>query len=84
MADVKHTPAPDNMKVGGLYNWRNQPERLAYMGREFYRGDRRAWHQFEKVDEPGKVWCEILDSDLRLLEETEPIGGAARATEGSV
>jgi len=53
------------VKIGGKYNWVNQPERLIYIGQEY------PWHQFEKVDEPGKVWCEVLDSDMRMLEETK-------------
>jgi hypothetical protein len=61
------------MKIGGKYNWRNQPERLAYMGRERYPGDHRFWHQFEKIEEPGVVWCEVLDCDLHLLEETQSV-----------
>ena len=28
-----------NLKIGGKYNWRNQPERLIYMGRRLYPGD---------------------------------------------
>lgn len=53
------------MQIGGKYNWVNQPEKLIYMGQEY------PWHQFEKVGEPGKVWCEVLDSDMRMLEETK-------------
>lgn len=64
-------------KVGGRYNWRGQPERLAYTGPARYPGDRRTWHQFEKVDEPGVVWCEVLDSDLPLFEATTSQGGAS-------
>lgn len=57
------------LKVGGRYNWRGQSERLVYIGRSRERGQGR-WHQFAKVDEPEKVWCEVLDSDLRKIEET--------------
>lgn len=28
------------------------------------------WHQFEKVGEPGVVWCEVLDNQLSSFEET--------------
>ena len=56
------------MKVGGQYNWKNQPERLVYIGRNW--SGNGYWHQFEKVDAPGVVWCEVLDSDLHMLEET--------------
>lgn len=65
------------LKVGGKYNWRNQPERLIYMGRQVYRGDYRFWHQFAKVDEPDAVWCEVLAEDLSSFEETKDTGSAA-------
>lgn len=55
---------PDRMKRGGRYNWKNQPERLIYLRR--FNG----WHQFKKIDDPREVWCEVLDSDLHMLEET--------------
>lgn len=51
---------------GNKYNWKRQAERLVYAGRE------GRWHQFEKVDEPGVIWCEVLDSDLHMLEPTKP------------
>jgi hypothetical protein len=60
------------MKVGGRYNWRNQPERLIYIGRNLSPGQSR-WYQFQKVGAPaGSVWCEVLDEDLHRLEETGP------------
>lgn len=62
----KATPLPrEKLEIGGKYNWVKQPERLVYLGKL------GCWHQFEKVDEPGKVWCEVLDSDLRMIEKTE-------------
>jgi hypothetical protein len=54
------------MKVGDRYNWRNQPERLIYVGKK------GVWNQFEKVDEPGEIWCEVLDADMYMLERTQP------------
>jgi hypothetical protein len=54
--------------VGGKYNWRNQPERLVYMGLCEPRNGR--WHQFAKVEDPGAVWCEVLGSDLLHFEAT--------------
>ena len=41
------------MKIGDRYNWKNQPERLVYVGMCEPRNGR--WYQFEKVDEPGVV-----------------------------
>ena len=61
------------MKIGDRYNWKNQPERLIYIGAKHYPGDARVWHQFEKVGEPGKVWCEVLESELHMLEETKDV-----------
>lgn len=65
------TPAaPSSLNIGGRYNWRGQPERLVYMGRNW--SGNGYWHQFEKVDEPGKIWCEVTDNDLPSFEETVP------------
>jgi len=55
---------PATMKCGGRYNWRNQPDRLIYL-RKF-----GIWHQFKKIGDTREVWCEVLDDDLRMLEET--------------
>lgn len=52
------------MIIGGKYNWIYQSERLIYTGKI------GSWHQFEKVDARGTVWCEVLDSDLHMIEET--------------
>lgn len=55
---------------GKRYNWRNQPERLIYLG-ENWSGN-GYWHQFAKVETPTEIWCECLNSDLELIEETAP------------
>ena len=57
-----------NMFVGGRYNWRSQPERLVYLGHNW--SGNGYWHQFAKIETPGTVWCEVLDSDLHMIEET--------------
>lgn len=67
------------LKIGGRYNWRNQPERLIYVGRNMSPGQSR-WHQFEKVGKPGDVWCEVHDGDLHMIEAT-PQEGADGARE---
>ena len=59
------------MLIGGRYNWKGQPERLVYIGVRWY--DNTIWHQFEKVGEPGVVWCEVLESDFALFEKTEEL-----------
>ena len=65
VADEKNS----EMKIGGRYNWKNQPERLVYLCRNW--SGNGYWHQFEKVEAPGVVWCELLDGDLHMLEETK-------------
>jgi len=57
--------------VGRKYNWIGQSDRLIYIGRTRYPGDIRYWYQFEKVDNPGVVWCEVLIEDLPRIEETK-------------
>jgi len=52
--------------VGENYKFKNQPERLKYIGKNW--SGNGYWHQFEKAGEQG-VWCELLDSDLRLIEK---------------
>lgn len=48
---------------GDAYNFKHQPERLKYVGKK---GN---WHQFEQIGKQG-VWCELLDSDLHMIEKT--------------
>ena len=56
------------LTIGGKYNFKHQPERLNYIGKNW--SGNGYWHQFEKVGEQG-VWCELLDSDLHMIEETK-------------
>jgi len=58
-----------NMKLGGKYNWKNQPERLIYLGNNW--SGNGYWHQFAKVEEPSKIWCEIKNTELHMIEETK-------------
>lgn len=57
------------MKIGGKYNWKGQPERLIYLGDNF--SGNGYWHQFAKVDSPWNVWCEVKGDELRFFEETK-------------
>lgn len=68
MTEAARAADPPALKIGGRYNWKNQPERLVYVGLCEPRNGR--WHQFAKVENPAAVWCEVLDSDLRMMEET--------------
>ena len=52
------------MRIGGKYNFVNQPERLIYMGKS------GPWNQFELIGRQG-VWAEVLDTDLSMIEETK-------------
>lgn len=55
-----------NMVIGGNYNWKHAPQdKLVYIGKK------GLWHQFRKIGDPREVWCEVLDEDLHLIEETE-------------
>ena len=63
---------PSDMKIGGKYNWKSQPDRLIYLGRNW--SGNGYWHQFKKIGDPRPVWCEVLDSDLHMLEETRATG----------
>jgi len=64
---IKDKLTVDKLIVGNPYNFINQEERLIYKGR--FEG----WYQFYKVgDKKRTVWCEVLVTDMFLLEETTP------------
>lgn len=67
------------MNIGGKYNWKYQPERLVYLGHNF--SGNGFWHQFSKVESPDVVWCEVLTSDLHMLEETQPASDGQQGKE---
>lgn len=54
------------LTVGEKYNWKNQRERLVYMGCS----EGGYWHKFALVESPETVWCECLESDLSMIEPT--------------
>lgn len=57
------------LKVGGKYNWINQPERLIYLGYNF--SGNGYWHQFALVENPTKVWCGVMTIELKFFEVTD-------------
>jgi len=57
------------LQIGEKYNWKQQPERLVYLGNNF--SGNGYWHQFAKVETPTVVWCEVLDSELTMIEKTK-------------
>lgn len=58
---------PTVFEIGKRYNWKNQKERLIYIGTEISNG---LWYQFAKIDKPNTVWCEVREKDLHMIEET--------------
>lgn len=58
-----------DLERGGKYNWKNQTEKLVFLQKL------GVWNQFALVDDPDeKVWCEVLDKDMHMLEKTvEPV-----------
>lgn len=56
-----------NFVKGKRYNWKNQKERLIYMGHNW--SGNGYWHQFSKVG-TSDVWCEVRTEDLHMIEET--------------
>ena len=66
VCDIKDA-APEMVK-GGRYNWKDQKERLVYLGRN--RSGNGFWHQFAKIEAPTVVWCEVVDADLHMIEKT--------------
>lgn len=71
---------PQNLEVGGRYNWRNQPERLIYMGSMPYQGN-GLWYQFAKVDKPDVCWSEVRAEDLSSFEVSDkPAAGLSQKT----
>lgn len=59
------TVTKDNIVVGGKYNWQYQPERLIYLRKV------GSWNQFALIQNPDKIWCEVLDVDLEHFEATK-------------
>jgi hypothetical protein len=62
--DDELTPA--TMVRGGAYNWKNQPDRLIYLGRNW--SGNGYWHQFRKIGDPRPVWCEVADAEIPYFE----------------
>ena len=46
---------------GVMYKWKGQAEILDYLGKK------GQWHQFALIGATA-VWCEVLDTDLHMLE----------------
>lgn len=57
-----------NIAIGSYWHWKHEPElSLIYQGKKGY------WHQFSLADDTTqKVWCEVSDKDLILMELDPP------------
>lgn len=60
---------PEQMVVGARYNWVNQRDHLVYLGYNW--SGNGYMHQFRKIGDPRRVWCEVWSSDLHMIEETK-------------
>ena len=52
------------LEIGKMYKWKHEDVILIYLGKN---GN---WNVFDKAD-TRKIWCEVLDSDLHLMEEVK-------------
>jgi|GEM_PF-2376702 len=56
-----------DMEIGGLYRFKDTPETLVYIGRNW--SGNGYWHQFELAAQRGNVWAELQSHDLHLIEK---------------
>ena len=56
--------------IGETYNFKNQLERLIYLGKPDNRSGDSYWHHFALAESPNEVWAEVLDEGLDMMEET--------------
>jgi len=68
------------MIIGNKYKWKCGHEILTYLGHNW--SGNGYWHQFALIEKPEEIWCEVLDRDLRLLDEVDPEPDPAIITEG--
>ena len=57
--------------IGGRYNWEHQKERLVYLGENL--SGNGYWHQFANIKLGSEVWCEVLDSELKMIVESNDV-----------
>lgn len=48
--------------IGNIYKWKHDSNRLIYIGKQ------GSWNQFS-LENANEIYCEVLDSDLHLMEE---------------
>lgn len=55
---------------GRHYRWKHDAvNTMVYMGHNW--SGNGYWHQFERISQPGVIWCEITSRELEMIEETE-------------
>lgn len=54
----------NNLIIGNKYKWKYENDILIYVGQS------GRWSQFN-LESTGKLWCEVLDTDLRMMEEVK-------------
>lgn len=65
---------------GHHYRWKSgEQHTLVYLG-ENWSGN-GYWHQFERLDAPGVVWCEVLTRDLHMLTSVDMLLGVQESAE---
>lgn len=57
-----------DLEIGKFYHWRNQKERLIFLGCNF--SGNGPWYQFALIESPDEIWCECLTQDLAGIEPT--------------
>ena len=50
------------LEIGKKYKWKHESQVLIYVGKN------NGWHQFALFN-TDELWCECLDSDLKLMEK---------------
>lgn len=53
------------MVIGDKYNWGGQDGKLVYIGKS------GSLYRFALTSKPDRVWCEVTESDLHLIERTK-------------
>jgi hypothetical protein len=50
------------LEIGKSYKWKHDSHQLVYLSQK------GLWHQFALIG-TTKVWCEVVDEDLHMIEE---------------
>lgn len=64
--NLVNTAVGNEMKIGDFYRFIGHVDEFVYLG--LY----GIWYKFAKVESPHKVWCEMVQNDLKKLEKVDP------------